>query len=50
MQNATTYTCDQNLPIYYAEADASCEMQVYMKAPGQVQNCEKGRILFETIV
>jgi len=22
-----TYTCDKNLPIYYAEADAPCEMQ-----------------------
>jgi len=47
VQDVTTYTCDQNLPIYYAEADAPCEVQVYMKAPGQIRNCEKGQVLTE---
>jgi len=42
------YTCDKNLPIYYVEADAPCEVLAYMKAPGQVRNCEKGQILSET--
>jgi len=48
VRDATMYTCDQNFPIYYAEADAPYEMQVFMKAPGQVKNCEKGQILFKT--
>jgi len=42
------YTCDKNLPIYYAEADAPCEVLAYMNTPGQVRNCEKGQILSET--
>jgi len=33
VKDVITYTCDQNLPIYYAEADAPCEVQVYMKGP-----------------
>jgi len=36
VQDITTYICEQNLSIYYAEANAPCEVQVYMKAPGQV--------------
>jgi len=43
----TTYTCDQNLPIYYAEADTLCEVQVYMKASRQIRNCEKRQVLTE---
>jgi len=46
--DSNRYTCDKNLSIYYAEADAPCEVQAYMKAPGQVRNCEKGQILSET--
>jgi len=42
------YTCEKNLPIYYSEAEAPCEVLAYMKAPGQVRNCEKGQILSET--
>jgi len=46
----TTYIWEQNLSIYYAEANAPCEVQVYMKAPGQVlRNCEK-QILSKTIL
>jgi len=48
VQDATTYTCDRNLPIYYAESDAPGEVQIYMKTPGQVRNCEKEQILSET--
>jgi len=40
VRDSNTY-CDKNLPIYYAEADASCEVQAYMKAPGKIRNCEK---------
>jgi len=43
VREITTYTCDQSLPIYYA--DASCEVRVYMKAPGQIRNCEKRQVL-----
>jgi len=45
VRDATTYTCDRNLPIYYAESDTPCEVQVYMKTPGQVCNCEKGHYI-----
>jgi len=48
VRDYNTYTCDKNLPTYYAEADAPCEVQAYMKAPGNIQNCEKGRVLSET--
>jgi len=48
VRDSNMYTCDKNLPIYYAEADAPCEVQAYMKTPGQVRNCEKGQILSET--
>jgi len=47
VRDVTTYTCDQNLPIYYAEAEAPCEVQIYMNAPGQMRNCEKGQVLTE---
>jgi len=48
VRDSNTYTCDKNLPIYYAEADAPCEVQAYIKAPGQIRNCEKGQVLSET--
>jgi len=48
VRDSNMYTCDKNLPIYYAETDAPCEVQAYMKATENIQNCEKGRILSET--
>jgi len=47
VRDSNTYICEKNLPIYYAEADAPCELQAYMKA-GQIRNCEKGQILSDT--
>jgi len=32
VRDSNTYTCDKNLSTYYAEADAPCEVQTYMKA------------------
>jgi len=49
VRDSNTYICDKNLPIYYAEADAPCEVQAYMKA-GQIRNCKKGQISSETIL
>jgi len=40
--------CDQNFSIHYAKVDAYCEVQVYMKTPGQIRNYEKEQILSET--
>jgi len=47
-QDTTTYTCGQNFPVYLVKASALCEVQIYVNAPGQLQNCERRHVLSNT--
>jgi len=49
-QDHTKYTCEQNWPMYHAQADAPCEVQVYVHTPQRTDNCEKGHVLTNTTI
>ncbi|KAL6268337.1 hypothetical protein P5V15_001464 [Pogonomyrmex californicus] len=40
--------CERNFPVYHIGTDASCEVQIYINASEQLQNCEQGRIISDT--
>ncbi|KYM97337.1 hypothetical protein ALC62_11981 [Cyphomyrmex costatus] len=48
IRDITTYTCERNFPIYNIKSNAPCEVLVYINTPGQLQNCEYGRVLSST--
>jgi len=47
-QDTTTFTCNQNFPVYHVKASAPCEVQIYVNALGQFQNCERRHVLSNT--
>jgi len=50
MQESNTYICEQNLPIYYIQDDAPCEIQMYTENAEYEKNCEKGHIVYNNTV
>jgi len=47
-QDITTCTCGQNFPVYHVKASAPCEVQIYLNAAGQLQNCERRHVRSNT--
>jgi len=47
-QDRTTFTCEQNFPVYHVKTSAPCEVQIYLNTPGQLQNCERRQVLSNT--
>jgi len=47
-QDLTTFTCEQNFPVYHVKTSAPCEVQIYINTPGQLQNCERKQVLSNT--
>jgi len=39
-QDHAKYTCEQNWPMYHVQADAPCEVQIYVHIPQRTDNCE----------
>ncbi|KYN09183.1 hypothetical protein ALC57_18710 [Trachymyrmex cornetzi] len=48
IHDITMYTCEKNFPIYQTQSDAPCEVQIFTNMPGQLRNCEYGRVLAST--
>jgi len=43
-QDHAKYTCEQNWPTYHVQADAPCEVQIYVHSPQRINNCEKRHV------
>jgi len=44
-QDHVKYTCEQNWPTYHVQADAPCEIQIYVHTPQHIDKCEKRYVL-----
>jgi len=49
-QDHVKYTCEQNWPIYYVQADTPCEVQIYAHTPQHTDNCERQHVLTNTTI